>query len=143
MAEGTRIKGLDERLGIQEGKVVEVMEEITKGRSEAIHISMELNGRMEGMESKIGGVDESLKEIRAMLMGLQLQRKEGNNSKTSGGQALRFGSTSDPGGVINQASNILTPSGTPKSTTTSNCNVPMSATIHTAFTVSHTHTLYS
>lgn len=109
---------LDEWLRVQEGKVVEVMEEVTKGRSEALHRSMELSGRMEGMETIIGGMDESLKEIRALLLGLLFNKKDGEilrptNAESSLGQSLRFGSILDTGGLFNPTIFIATPSSTP------------------------------
>ena len=80
MAEGTWIRGLDERLGAQEAKVNEVIQEVTKSRSEALQQSKAMNGRMEFMECRIGGMDDSLQEIKDMLAKLQIQGKNDSPS---------------------------------------------------------------
>lgn len=57
MADGTRLRGLDERLGLQDNKVNEVIVEVTRGRDEAVNRSRELQGRMEGMKIRMGDMN--------------------------------------------------------------------------------------
>ena len=140
MADGTRLRGLDEGLGVQDGKVTKFMGEMTKNREE-------IKGKMEGMESRIGGMDALLKEIK-MLLGLQISPTQGANSEPlKSGFEMKFGSTFDTGGAFHQSSQTRTPTsqGRPNNTGTLDSSLPFNTTIphmlHTMqppFSVAHT-----
>ena len=73
MAEGTRIRNLDEQLGAQEVKWGEISEELTRTRGEH-------NQKLVDMELRMEKVDSSLGELKQLILGLQMASKEDANS---------------------------------------------------------------
>lgn len=71
---------IDERLEAQENWVSEVIQEVTKGRDE----THELIGIIKGMESRMGSMEESLKEIIEII-------GRGNKTSSASGRNLQFG----------------------------------------------------
>lgn len=70
MAEGTRIRGLDERLGTKELKLGEISEELTKTKGEHNQKFVEMDIRMERIEVRMAKVDTIPGELKQFILNL-------------------------------------------------------------------------
>lgn len=70
MAKGTRIRGLDERLGTQDFKLGEISDELTKIRGEHNQKFEDMDSRMERIEVRMTKVDTTLGELKQLILNL-------------------------------------------------------------------------
>lgn len=96
MEEGTRIRGLDERLGTQELKLGEISEELSKTRGEHTQKFVEMEQQMERMEIRMEKVDVSLGELKELILGLHSTHGEEEGTGTTNNGAEMSGNPPQP-----------------------------------------------
>ncbi|WOG81206.1 hypothetical protein DCAR_0100351 [Daucus carota subsp. sativus] len=76
MAEGTRIRDLDARLGTHETKLKEMNEGLTQTRTEVTQqltdMNTQMDKRMGGIESRMDRLDSNFLELKQLILGLQV-----------------------------------------------------------------------
>lgn len=79
MAEGTRIRTLDERLGVHEGKLTELHEGLTQNREEVNQRLGEINNQMDGFGVRMDKMDNNFEELKQLILGLQVSGNDTAN----------------------------------------------------------------
>lgn len=76
MVEGTRIRGLDECLGSQELKLNEIITELSKNLGDYSQKFSEMDERMGQLEWRMDKVDNTLGELKQLILNLSLSQRE-------------------------------------------------------------------
>lgn len=96
MAEGTRSKSMEDRLGLLEVKFIEFAGESDKGRTEVNQKMMEMSQQIEELGIGLGKVDGKFDEIKQILVNGQqqgrhegAQTQQGSTTEAKGGNGSR------------------------------------------------------
>lgn len=83
MADGTRLKSLDERLGLLEGRLTEMATDFGKEKTERSKRLGEMSKQIEGLGTQMIHLDENFDEMKLLMLSLH-RREETLNAKSTG-----------------------------------------------------------
>lgn len=103
MAEGTRFREIDARLGVHETKLTELQEAVGKTRTEVTQqfadMNLKMDQKMDGFVLRLDKMDHNFGELKQLLMGLQNNQSSGilnGNKDSTLSEETILGSNSTP-----------------------------------------------